>query len=97
MPFPSCNLTLMSEGWFIVTGLGVALKVRAPGPVKLAMTPVSASNATVHAPVPEHAPLHPVKVEPDAGLAFTVTTVPAGKLAEQLVQLMPAGELVIVP
>ena len=32
---------------------------------------------TVHAPVPVHAPLQPVNVEPAAGVAVSVTTVPS--------------------
>src|SRR5439155_18310083 len=43
-------------------------------------------------------PLQPVKVEPAAGVAVSVTTVPLAKLAEQVAaQLIPAGELVTVP
>src|SRR5207247_5523256 len=43
-------------------------------------------------------PLQPVKVEPAAGMALRVTTVPLAKLAEQVApQLMPAGALVTVP
>src|SRR2546428_11284781 len=43
-------------------------------------------------------PLQPVKVEPAAGVAVSVTAVPLVKLAEQVApQLMPAGELVTVP
>src|SRR5439155_1357135 len=54
---------------------------------------------TVQAPVPEHPPpLQPLKVEPAAALAVSVTAVPLGKLAEQVApQLIPAGELVTVP
>src|SRR5207249_577708 len=43
-------------------------------------------------------PLQPVKVEPAAGVAVSVTAVPLEKLAEQVApQLIPAGELVTVP
>src|SRR5439155_6091994 len=43
-------------------------------------------------------PGQPVKVEPAAGVAVSVTTVPLAKLAEQVApQVMPAGELVTVP
>ncbi len=49
-------------------------------------------------PVLHPVPVHPAKVEPDAGVAVRVTTVPLVKLEEQVVpQLMPAGELVMVP
>ena len=49
-------------------------------------------------PVVQPVPLQPAKVEPDAGVAVRVTTVPLLKFAEQVLpQLMPAGELVTVP
>ena len=48
--------------------------------------------------VPLHAPPHPVKVEPLAAMARTLTVVPEVKLAVQVApQLMPVGELVTVP
>ena len=48
--------------------------------------------------VPEHAPAQPAKVAPAAGLAVSVTTVPASKLAEQVLpQSMPDGEDETVP
>jgi len=51
--------------------------------------------------VPEHAPLHPVKVDPVLALAVTVTVSYLLKLCEALEhigpQLMPPGELVTVP
>jgi hypothetical protein len=48
--------------------------------------------------VPEHAPLHPPKVEPLVALAVRVTEVPLAKLAlHVLPQLIPAGLLVTVP
>ncbi len=49
-------------------------------------------------PVLHPVPLHPAKVEPAAAVGVRVTTVPLVKLEEQAVpQLIPAGELVIVP
>src|SRR5439155_3628020 len=43
-------------------------------------------------------PLQPVKVEPAAGAAVSVTAVPLVKLAAQVApQLIPAGALVMVP
>ena len=49
-------------------------------------------------PVPEQAPLQPLKVEPDAGVAVMVTLVPWLKLDEHVLpQLMPAGVDVTVP
>jgi len=53
----------------------------------------------VQAPVPEQPPpLQPVKLEPAAGAAVSVTAVPLVKLAAQVApQVMPAGLLVTVP
>ncbi len=66
--------------------------------VKVAVTVFAASSVTVQGPVPLQAPLQPVKVEPEAGVAVRVTTVPVAKDAEQVEpQLMPAGALVTVP
>jgi hypothetical protein len=67
--------------------------------VKLAVTVVGALRVTVQAPVPEQPPpLQPLKVEPVAGGAVSVTAVPLAKPAEQVVpQVIPAGELVTVP
>ena len=45
--------------------------------VKEAVTDFAASIVSVHAPVPVHAPLHPVKSELAAAVAVSVTTVPA--------------------
>jgi hypothetical protein len=67
--------------------------------VKVAVTVVAAESVTVHVPVPEHPPpLQPVKVEPAAGAAVSVTAVPLVKVAEQVApQLMAAGALVTIP
>src|SRR5438552_2254003 len=76
--------------------LTVSAKV---GRAKVAVTVVAALRVTVQVPVPEQPPpLQPVKVEPAAGVAVSVTAVPLAKLAEQVApQLIPAGELVTVP
>src|SRR5207253_2969690 len=76
--------------------LTVSAKV---GRAKVAVTVVAALRVTVQVPVPEQPPpVQPVKVEPAAGVAVSVTTVPLAKLAEQVApQLMPAGALVTVP
>src|SRR5437879_5838642 len=67
--------------------------------VKVAVTVVAAESVTVQVPVPaQPAPLQPVKVEPTAGAAVSVTAVPLAKLAAQVApQVMPAGEPVTVP
>src|SRR5207253_964531 len=69
------------------------------GRLKVAVTVVAPETVTTHVPVPEHPPpLQPLKVEPAAGLAVSVTAVPLAKLAEQVApQLIPAGALVTVP
>src|SRR2546425_1277814 len=58
-----------------------------------------AEGVRVRARGPERRPpLQPVKVEPTAGAAVSVTAVPLAKLAAQVApQSMPAGELVTVP
>ena len=63
------------------------------------MTDVAALIVTVQVPVPEQPPpLQPVKVNPAAGVAVKVTTVPVVKEVEQVApQEIPAGELVTVP
>src|SRR5215203_7260604 len=65
----------------------------------VAVTSRAWSIATVHVPVPEQpSPSQPANVDPDAGVAVSVTEVPSVKLAEQSdPQLMPAGSLVTVP
>ena len=45
---------------------------------KLAVTTVSAATLTVQAPVPVHAPPQPWNVELPAGVAVSITVVPAG-------------------
>src|SRR5213596_1955879 len=69
------------------------------GRLKVAVTVVAAETVTTQVPVPEHPPpLQPLKVEPMAGLAVSVTAVPLVKLAEQVApQVIPAGKLVTVP
>jgi hypothetical protein len=54
---------------------------------------------SVHPPAPEHpAPLQPVKVDPAAGAAAKVTTVPEPRVAEHVPgHEIPAGELLTVP
>jgi hypothetical protein len=42
----------------------------------VAVTDVSSLTVTVQVPVPEHAPPHPSKLEPEAGFALSVTVVP---------------------
>ena len=63
------------------------------------MTVVAAETVTVQEPVPaQPPPVQPVKEEPAAGAAVSVTAVPLGKFAVQVApQLMPAGLLVTVP
>jgi hypothetical protein len=69
------------------------------GNVNVAVTEVAALIVTVHVPVPaQPPPLQPVNVDPAAGAAVRVTTVPLVKACEQVEpQEMPAGALVTVP
>src|SRR5262249_13777789 len=66
---------------------------------KVALTVVSLDRVTVQKPVPEQPPPdHPVKRDPDAAVAASVTCVPAVNACVQLgPQLMPAGLLVTLP
>jgi hypothetical protein len=65
---------------------------------RVAPTAVSLSRVRVHGAVPEHAPVHAIKVEPSLGFAVSVTDVPVAKLALHVEpQLIPAGALVTVP
>jgi hypothetical protein len=65
---------------------------------RIAPIAVSLSRVRLHGAVPEHAPVHPVKVEPSLGFAVSVTDVPVAKFALHVnPQLMPAGALVTVP
>src|SRR5437867_2262938 len=75
------------------------LSVGADVGAKVAVTVVAAESVTTHVPVPEQPPpLQPVKVEPAAGAAVSVTAVPLVKLAAQVApQLVPAGGLGTVP
>ena len=65
----------------------------------MAVTDVAALTVTAQVPVPEQPPpLQPVKVEPAAGVAVSVTAVPLVNEAEHVApQEMPAGALVMVP
>ena len=65
---------------------------------KVPVTDCAAVIEIEQAPPPEQAPLHPAKVDPAAGAAVNVTTVPLAKFALQVPgQLMPAGTLEIEP
>ncbi len=44
--------------------------------LKLAVTVLLAFIVTMHVPVPEHAPAHPINVDPASGEAVNVTIVP---------------------
>jgi len=64
----------------------------------VAVTDAAALIVTVHAPVPEQAPLQPANVDPASGVAVSETEVPVLKLAVQVPgQVMPVGLLVTVP
>jgi hypothetical protein len=105
---PVVKLSLQIDPQLMPVGNEVTVPVPAPAFVtvrsyvpavpNVAVTLRAALIVTVQLPVPEHAPLHPPKLEPEAGVAVNVTTVPEGKLSEQSVpQLIPAGEDETVP
>ena len=50
--------------------------VRGWSTANVAVTVLAASIETVHAPAPEHAPLHPVNAEPAEAAGVNVTVVP---------------------
>jgi hypothetical protein len=95
------GLQLMPAGVLVTVPLPVMFTVRffvVAGVVKVAVTVWSAFMETTQVPVPEQAPLQPVKVAGAVGLAVSVTAVLMAKVELQIVgQLMPAGELVTVP
>jgi len=66
--------------------------------LNVAVTLRLAVMLTVHAPVPEHEPPQLLNVLPELGLAVSVTEVPEGKVAEQVLpQKIPEGLLLTVP
>jgi len=86
VPFPPPDLSTFSVTWSgAMSKTGNAVK--------------SLSSVMVQGPVPPHlGPFQPVSVEPGAGVAVKVTTVPIGKAATHVVpQSMPSGWLVTVP
>src|SRR5215471_14102389 len=77
------------------SGLSVKVVVAT---LKVAVTVRAAVIVTLQAPVPLQLPPQPANVEPVDADALSVTTVPLVNEIEHAVpQLMPAGELVIVP
>ena len=83
LPLPSPARTTVSA-----TGAGA----------NVAPTVIAPVIVSVHAPTPEQPPDQPVKTEPAAGAAVSVTPVPTVNVAEQPVpQLIPAGVLLTVP
>ena len=67
--------------------------------LKFAVIVTAVLPTMVQGAVPEHPPLvQPSKVEPEAGVADTVTELPEAYVPEQVVpQLIPAGELTTEP
>lgn len=66
--------------------------------VNVAVTLTTSCTVTVHAPMPEHAPLQPANAEPEAAIGQSVTTVRVSYIALQVApQLMPDGVEMTVP
>lgn len=66
--------------------------------LNVAVADAVADAIMLHVPVPLQAPDQPANVDPEFGVAVSVTAVPAAKLALQVCpQLMPEGVLVTVP
>lgn len=92
------------EGQLIPAGLLVTVPVPEtltvsgnPG-LNVADTAVAVLTVTLQVPVPEHAPLHPPKMEFVPGAAVSITCVPCANVEEHDVgQLIPVGLLVMVP
>src|SRR5207249_7013192 len=89
---PGVKEVVQLAGQEMPVGALVTLPVPAPAVLtvsanedcmKVAVTVVAAFSVTAQVPVPEHPPpLHPVNVEPAAGAAVSVTTVPFANDAE---------------
>jgi len=90
---------LIPAGALVTVPAPVPAKVTVTGYVvraKVAVTACACVMLTEHVPVPEHAPLQPVNVDPAAGLSVS-TTVPLNDAEQVAPQLIPAGALVTVP
>jgi hypothetical protein len=83
VPLPD-RLTVSAKAWAVA---------------KVAVTVIGALPLTVHGPVPlQPPPLQPVNVDPQAGVAVSVTVVPLGYVSVQSVpQTMPIGLLLTTP
>jgi hypothetical protein len=101
---PLLKLAVQVPGQFIPAGL--LLTVPPPTTVtesaktwvNVAVTDSAALIVTVQIPVPVQAPLHPAKLQPEAGVAVSITEVPLSKVVEQTPgQVIPDGLLVTVP
>jgi hypothetical protein len=105
---PAAKLVLQVEPQSIPEG---ALVTFPPGPpisetereyerfwVNVAETLCDEFIVRVQVPVPLHAPLQPVKAQPAAGVAVSVTCVPTWKFALHVLgQLIAPGELATIP
>jgi hypothetical protein len=91
---------LMPAGLLVTVPVPLPAKVTVSGKItlKVAVTDFEASMVTEQEPLPEQAPLQPVKMEPAAACAVRVTRVPSENPNTHLPgQLMPAGLLVTEP
>ena len=91
--------SLMCVAFTVTPGTsGLSVKPPLLAVPKVALTACTALIVTVQAPVPVQAPLHPVNVEPVAGVAVKVRVLPLENDATHVVpQEIPVGALVTVP
>src|SRR5438093_1124763 len=89
----------MPDGLLVTVPLPTTVTLNRKMRTKFAATLRAWFIVTWQVPLPEQPPpLQPVKPEPEAAVAVSVTTVPSSKMAEQTPpQLIPAGLLVTVP
>src|SRR5689334_19670268 len=78
-------------------GGGGAREATAPAQSNVAVTFLAVSIVTVHAPVPEHAPLHPANVDEPAAFAVRCTTVSTFRSREQVTPQSTPTSVFTVP
>jgi hypothetical protein len=89
---------VVGAGAVVVGGGGGGATTTEGSRLNVALTVTGAFPVTVQTAVPEHAPLQPSNLEPEAAVAVSVTSVPGEYVVVQLLpQLIPTGALLTVP